>query len=105
MRGFLLKRNGLGERLRDEALGRWQHYVWATPCWRERLCKFGANEKIEFDSDDMLEEFYDRYGYEPDEQPLEIQQQSIGVIEGDWYMTVFGEEPFIKLNEDVLFVY
>lgn len=105
MRGFCLKRNSLGERLRDEALGRWQHYVWATPCWRERLCKFGANETIEFESDDMLEEFYDRYGYEPDEQPREIQEQSLGAVEGDWYTTVFGQEPFIKLNEDVLFVY
>ena len=105
MRGFCLKRNSLGERLRDEALGRWQHYVWATPRWRERLRKFGANENIEFESDDMLEEFYDRYGYEPDEQPREIQEQSLGAVEGDWYTTVFGEEPFIKLNEDVLFVY
>ena len=41
---------------------------------------------------------------EPDEQPREIQEQSIGTVEGGWYTTVFGEEPFIKLNEDVLFV-
>ena len=105
MLGFTLGRNGLGERLRDEALGRWQHYVWNTPCWRERLCKFGVDENIEFENDDILEEFYDRFGYEPDEQPIEIQQQSIGALEDDWYKTVFCEEPCIKFNDGVLFVY
>ena len=107
MGGFVLARDGLVEegRLREEALGRWEHYIWSTPCWRERLLAYSANEKVEFENDDLLEEFYDAFGYEPDEQSAETQAQTIGEVEGDWFQTVFNEGPCINFGENIRFIY
>ena len=107
MGGFALARDGLAEegRLREEALGRWEHYIWNTPCWRERLLAYSANEKVEFENDDLLEDFYDEFGYEPDEQSTETQEQSIGEVDGDWFQTVFDETPCINFGENIQFIY
>ena len=46
-------------------------------------CKITVSDKkqiIEFNDEDELEEFYEEYGYEPDEQSKEIQQKSIREI-------------------------
>lgn len=107
MGGFALARDGLVEegRLREEALGRWEHYIWNTPCWRERLLAYSANEKVEFENDDLLEDFYDAFGYEPDEQSAETQDQTIGEVDGDWFQTVFDETPCINFGENIQFIY
>ena len=105
MGGFLLARDGFGSRVREEALGRWEHYIWNTPCWRERLIAHHANENVEFENDDLLETFYDTFGYEPDEQSIDIQNQSIGEVEGDWYESVFNEGLCIKFEKRVQFIY
>ena len=111
--GFALARDGLGGDLREEALGRWERYIWGTPCWRERLVAFRGElvgDRIEFENDDWLEEFYEAYGYEPDEQTAVTQHQSVGPIGGAWYESVFNDGgadalPCISFNEGVLFVY
>ena len=107
MGGFALARDGLVEegRLREEALGRWEHYIWNTPCWRERLLAYSANEQVEFENDDLLEDFYDAFGYEPDEQSAETQDQTIGEVDGDWFQTVFVETPCINFGENIRFIY
>ena len=107
MGGFVLARDGLvaGGGLREEALGRWQHYIWNTPCWRERLLAYNSNEKVEFENDDLLEDFYDAFGYEPDEQSKETQDQSICDVEGDWYAHVFNASPCINFDEKIQFIY
>jgi len=105
MDGFVLARDGFGGRLREEALGRWQHYIWNTPCWRERLIAYNANENVEFENDDLLEEFYDAFGYEPDEQSKETQDQTICEIESRWYENVFNESPCIEFAPNLQFVY
>ena len=107
MGGFALARDGLVEegRLREEALGRWEHYIWNTPCWRERLLAYSANEQVEFENDDLLEDFYDAFGYEPDEQSTETQDQTIGEVDGDWFQTVFVETPCINFGENIRFIY
>jgi hypothetical protein len=44
-------------------------------------------KEVTFENDDDLEKFYEKYGLEPDEQRLEIQQKSTGEIsnEATWY--------------------
>ena len=63
---------------REAYLGpNWLYYCAQTPIWAERIAKFKGNvasDKVEFESDDDLDEFYERWGLEPDEQPAEMHQ-------------------------------
>ena len=51
----------------------WLSCVLQTPIWRERMKGYGQWTEHE------EEEFYNRWNYEPDEQPVEIQNRCIGV--------------------------
>jgi len=54
----------------------------SSPIWKDRLAVFGGKiieGVVVFEHEDKEEEFYNRFGYEPDEQPLEIQKKCIGV--------------------------
>ena len=60
----------------------WLYHASFSPIWLQRikLCRGYAdynNKKIVFINDDCLEQFYELYGYEPDEQKKEIQEKSI----------------------------
>ena len=97
----------------------WELYAFNTPCWNKRFTEFNAYidnkniNKVIFDNDNNLENFYDKYGYEPDEQINEIQNTSIGYInkisKNIWYETLFNENKFndlvIKNDTNSLFIY
>jgi len=60
----------------------WLYYASISPVWRERIDRYNGyinNElkTITFENEDDQEEFYDEFGYEPDEQPKEILQRWI----------------------------
>ena len=77
----------------------WLQYAYNTPIWKDRLEQYGVRiitesttssststpkptstpkfiTTIKFPSNNMEEEFHDDYDFEPDEQPLYIQEQS-----------------------------
>ena len=63
----------------------WEYFASFSPVWKERIDKYGGvlnhdERKVVFEDDDMLEEFYSKYGYEPDEQPREIREKNIPLI-------------------------
>ena len=66
------------QEVRDAYLGQnWLYYCSKTPIWQERILSGNGivdDEKkcVEFINDDALELFYDTWGFEPDEQPIEI---------------------------------
>ena len=66
------------EKIREAYLGEnWLYYCAETPIWETRIHECGGKvvgEKVEFETDDLLELFYERWGFEPDEQPIEIHQ-------------------------------
>ena len=59
---------------------KWEYYARNCPLWKERFekykCSFEKNEPV-FPNDDLLEEFYEEFGYEPDEQSKECQMKSL----------------------------
>lgn len=62
----------------------WEYYAFFTPVWKERIQKMGGipdyiNKKIIFQNEELEDMFYEIYGYEPDEQPIEITKSTIGV--------------------------
>jgi hypothetical protein len=64
------------ENIREAYLGqKWIDYCSATPVWASRL-KEGrgqiVNGDVVFENDDDLEEFYEKWGFEPDEQTMEM---------------------------------
>lgn len=97
----------------------WETYAYNTPCWNKRFIEFNGRlddkNKMIFDNDDNLENFYEKYGYEPDEQTSEIQDMSIGYIDKiskkDWYESIFDENnlnEFVidnSIEKDSLFIY
>lgn len=66
------------EIVRDTYLGpNWLYYCAETPIWASRI-REGRGKvlggSVEFETDDLLEEFYERWGFEPDEQCVEMHQ-------------------------------
>jgi hypothetical protein len=62
----------------------WLYYASRCPLWRERIDQFGGSiideeKMIIFENDDLLEGFYDKYGFEMDEQTLIIQRGCVGM--------------------------
>jgi hypothetical protein len=61
-------------------LSNWLFYASFSPIWRNRISENNGkidNKKIVFDTDDDLENFYDKYNYEPEEQSIETQKRCI----------------------------
>ena len=72
----------------------WCYHASFSPLWDERINSFNGiidhvNQKIIFnhdydnDADDNLERFYQNYGFEPDEQKIEIQEKTIQNIKNE----------------------
>jgi len=62
----------------------WLYYASRAPIWRERIYNYGGEivdkeKMVLFENDDQLEEFYENYGFELDEQTIEIQRSTIGI--------------------------
>ena len=70
---------------------KWEYHASFSPLWSERIHNFKGfpdytKNKIVFTDEDLEQEFYELYGLEPDEQPINIQNKSIGEINiiNDW---------------------
>lgn len=66
----------------DEFRKNWIILASGSPIWAERIIHGKGRieqDTIVFDDEEDEEEWFEKYGYEPDEQPLEIQQRCIGV--------------------------
>jgi hypothetical protein len=63
----------------------WLYHASFAPVWSQRIRQFRGyvdytKHKVVFTDDDLMEEFYQLYGLEPDEQPKEVRDKSIGKI-------------------------
>lgn len=69
--------------IREPYLYHWQYYAYRSPYWKEIIEAYGGivnHEKIriDFGDPDDEDEFNDDWGLDADEQPLHIQEKSIG---------------------------
>jgi len=88
----------------------WLYYASFSPLWRTRILKHNGvidakNKKVEFDDDD-IDEFYDEYGYEPDEQSKEVENKTIQDIikERNW-LSFYKEHNIngvVEIEDDIL---
>ena len=92
----------------------WEYYAYVTPLWKDRFDKYDItidtnNKKITFNNDDDCEDFYDSYGYEPDEQSCETVNKHITNMDytnwKKWYESIFDEPPIYEFNDNYQFTY
>jgi hypothetical protein len=70
--------------IKDAYLNNWLYHASFTPLWAQRIRDHNGTVKeqsVVFATDDDMEEFYEKYGLEPDEQKAEVQQKSIRVLD------------------------
>jgi hypothetical protein len=65
---------------------RWLYPASFSPGWFNRIQEFKGyidyiNQTVKFVTEEWGEAFHNKYGYEPDEQPLETKEKTIGSIE------------------------
>ena len=79
------------ENIEHEMWFHWEYYASFSPLWNKRMFEFNYKRNkdtktIEFANDDIMENFYQKYGFlEPDEQPKYIQDASTGnIIKKNW---------------------
>ena len=88
----------------------WLYYASHSPLWKSRILKHNGvidqkKHKVEFDDDD-IDEFYDNYGYEPDEQSTEIENKTIQDIRKERNWQSFYKEHningVVEIEDDIL---
>ena len=99
----LTGREGIEEAYRNN----WLYYVLKTPCWSDRLEHVDVDDdekEVTFRTDEEHEAFYEEFGYEPDEQPLDIQQMATCKIENvaDWVAFYKKYRGVVEIDEDFL---
>jgi hypothetical protein len=99
----LIGREGIEEAYRRN----WLYYAIKTPCWAERLENVDVDEdekEVTFKTDEEQEAFYEEWGYEPDEQPREIQLMATCKIEHvtDWVAFYKKYRGMVEIDEEYL---
>jgi len=64
---------------------KWLYHASFSPIWRDRIIGHGGkidnrSKKVIFMKEENMEEFYDKYNYEPDEQSFVLQKKCMGII-------------------------
>ena len=89
----------------------WLYHASFSPIWFDRIKMYKGyidyeHQTVKFISDNWEEEFYSRYGYEPDEQPLSVKLKSISDIncEKNWiqFYEKYKKNGLIEIDEDEL---
>lgn len=91
------------ENIKEVYSGSWEYYANRMYVWRLRMDDWSASfddetceiqfEEKDTDSDDNHQGFYERWGYEPDEQPVSVQEKWMGTgKEVQMTLKEFGEK-------------
>lgn len=75
----------------------WEYYANFSPIWKKRFknykASFNEEKEIIWEDLDLQENFYEKYGYEPDEQPRICHYKSLEPIWGDlksWIKDIYN---------------
>ena len=108
---FKLERDKLNKSLIDLYNDKWLYQASFSPLWFDRIKSHRGyvdyiNQKVEFVDDELQQSFYTKYGYEADEQPINIKEKSIMAIEkvNNWtsFYNTYNQNNLFKMDEDEL---
>ena len=106
---FELHRNKIND-IRDAYHNHWLYYASFSPIWKKRIDDFSGKidyekKKINFENEDIEEDFYNKYNYEPDEQSNELKNKTIPEIiphyDLNTFYKIFSNHNIIK--DDTIF--
>lgn len=89
----------------------WLYGASYSPIWAERISVYGGTpnhtvKRVCFQTEDSEEAFYESFGYEPDEQKIEVQHKSIQNIKSvrTWktFVQEHNENGIVVFDEDFL---
>jgi hypothetical protein len=89
----------------------WEYHASFSPVWSKRIKQFKGyidfiQQKVIFIDDDLMEDFYDVYGLEPDEQKTDVQNKSIQSIEKKynwkWFNKQYKKNGLFEVYEEEL---
>jgi hypothetical protein len=98
-------------KLKDAYLNNWEYHASFSPLWSQRIHWFGGypdynTQKIIFTEEDSEQKFYRLYGYEPDEQKLEVQEKSVCFIKKEynwkWFYETYKKNGLFEVYEEEL---
>lgn len=96
---FILERDDVDhDTFIEKLFNNWEDECKDTPIWRDRFEEYNVtfkNGKVIFPNEDVLEEFYEKYGFEPDEQLEETTNKShreLEVIASKTFLSEILEE-------------
>ena len=108
---FQLKRLKDHKKLEELWRNQWLYYACGSPVWLERVESFQGSldhEKkiIIFEQEEQEEEFYNKFGLEPDEQKRETQEKVIPIIKdikaSEFYNKFKGSKGIYNISEKTL---
>ena len=101
----------------DKYYYNWEYYAYNCELWKERMDNYQVSFSLDktynnlhefnyvcFPNDDLLEDFYEKFGYETDEQTKEVTERSLidlhghDIISKDWLKKIFNYEGDFKEN-------
>ena len=97
--------------IKNMYLNNWEYHASFSPIWLDRFNQFGGKiddikQEIVFECDDKMEQFYVRYGYEPDEQTISVQDKSIMKIEvvrnWKWFNDIYKSNRLFEIYDEEL---
>lgn len=89
----------------------WLYHASFSPLWKSRIAKYNGyvdaeNKLIVFDEEIDFQNFYDEYGYEPDEQSENVENKTIQDIkkERTWlsFYNIHKNSGIVEIEEDIL---
>jgi hypothetical protein len=104
---FILKREK--ENIKDAYLNHWLYYAFKCPLWNKRIQVYNgivneSKKQVIFQEENNLQEFYENYGYEPEEQKKNVQNKCLGDENSDFILnweTLYKEFGFQKRFIDI----
>ena len=79
----------------------WEYHANFSPVWKKRIENYKGyfeNKELIFPNDELQENFYEKYGYEPDEQNIDTHMKSLREMKGKVTMNKWLKKIYKKID-------